>query len=82
VRRSGKLTPANRALVEAEYAKLRDEPGPDCATDAGPVFLTLHKIDGSTASFNSPDSSCGDAPPRVANDLREFFSRVWPISSP
>jgi hypothetical protein len=78
-KRTGKLTDEQRKRIEAEYAKMSEKPGPSCAADAGRTSLTLRHADRSTTEFVSPGTSCGTTPPRVADDLDEFSSRLFAI---
>jgi hypothetical protein len=79
-KRSGKLTAAHRTLVDGEYAKLVRKPGPNCGADMGRVDLTITEASGAVTKLVNPGTSCGNAPPEVADDLDAFLSRVFAIT--
>jgi hypothetical protein len=78
--RSGTLTADHRTLIETEYAKLVRKPGPSCAADKGRIDLTLEETGGAVTKLVNGGTSCGDAPPEVADDLDAFQSRVFAIT--
>jgi hypothetical protein len=79
-KRSGALTPENRALIEREWAKLTRKPGPSCASDAGRLDLAITPKTGAKQAFVGPGTSCSTNPPEVADGLDEFYSQAFTIT--
>ena len=76
---TGALKPAQRARLDATYARMTIETAPGCGKDGGPLTLRLDRATGAAETYVDENWGCSKPAPEIAKGVKDLATTMMLI---